>query len=77
MNYCNPRFEALFEDQASTSDLQRRRRDFIEMQRIIRADAPIVPIAFQSDIDVINNRISGFRRNMLMYPGDAENWDAR
>lgn len=77
MNYCNSRFEALFEDQASTSDPQRRRRDFIDMQRIIRADAPLVPIAFQSDIDVINNRISGFRRNMLMYPVDSEKWDAR
>lgn len=77
MNYCNPRFEALFEDQAITPNPQRRRRDFIEMQRIVRADAPIVPITFQSNVDVVNDRVSGFRRNMLMYPIDAEIWDVR
>jgi ABC-type transport system substrate-binding protein len=77
MNYCSPRFDALFEDQAVTSDPTRRRRDFIEMQRIIRDDMPIVAIAFQSSVDAINNRVSGFRRNMLMYPVDAAQWDAR
>jgi peptide/nickel transport system substrate-binding protein len=77
MNYCSPRFDALFEDQAVTNDPRRRRRDFIEMQQIVREDAPIVPIAFESSIDVVNNRVSGFRRNMLMYPVDAETWDAR
>ena len=75
MNYCNPRFEALFEDQAVTRDPTHRRRDFIEMQRIVRNDAPIVSIAFQSNIDAVSNRVSGFRRNMLMYPVNAENWD--
>ena len=48
MNYCNPRFDALFEDQAVTRDAARRGSDFIEMQRIIRRDAPVVPIAFES-----------------------------
>ena len=41
MNYCNPRFDALFEDQAVTADPRRRRRDFIEMQRIVRSDVPV------------------------------------
>jgi peptide/nickel transport system substrate-binding protein len=77
MNYCNPRFDALFEDQAATSDGRRRRRDFIEMQRIVRTDVPIVPVAFESNVDVISDRVSGFRRNMLMYPVGAEAWDAR
>ncbi len=77
MNYCNRRFDALFEDQAVTSDPLRRRRDFIEMQRIVRSDVPVVPIAFESDVDVIRDRVSGFRRNMLMYPVAAENWDVR
>ena len=77
MGYCSSRFDALFEDQAVTGDAQRRRRDFVEMQRIVRSDAPVVPIAFESSVDVIGKRVSGFRRNMLMYPVDAETWDAR
>jgi peptide/nickel transport system substrate-binding protein len=75
MNYCNRRFDALFEDQAVTPDPIRRRSDFIEMQRIIRHDVPVIPIAFESNVDVVSNRVSGFRRNMLMYPVDPERWD--
>ncbi|MBV9720015.1 MAG: peptide ABC transporter substrate-binding protein [Candidatus Eremiobacteraeota bacterium] len=77
MNYCNRRFDALFDDQSVTSDDRRRRRDFIEMQRIVRNDAPVVPVAFESSVDAVSNRVRGFRRNMLMYPVGAENWDVR
>jgi peptide/nickel transport system substrate-binding protein len=77
MNYCDPRFDALFADQAVTRDGSRRRNDFIEMQRIVRRDAPVVPIAFESNVDVVSNRVSGFRRNMLMYPVAPESWDVR
>jgi ABC-type transport system substrate-binding protein len=77
MNYCSRRFDTLFEEQAVTADPRRRRRDFIEMQRIVRADAPIVPVAFESNADVVSDRVTGFRRNMLMYPVDAELWDSR
>ena len=77
MNYCSRRFDKLFEEQAVTADLRRRRRDFIEMQRIVRVDAPLVPVAFESNADVVSDRVTGFRRNMLMYPVDAELWDSR
>lgn len=77
MNYCNPRFDALFEDQATTRDARRRRVDFIEMQRIVREDLPAIPVAFESNVDVVRDRVSGFRRNMLMYPVGAEYWDTR
>jgi peptide/nickel transport system substrate-binding protein len=76
-NYCDPRFEALFEDQASTPSASRRRNDFIEMQRIVRRDAPLVPLAFENDVDAIDDRVTGFARNMLMYPVDPAQWDAR
>jgi peptide/nickel transport system substrate-binding protein len=76
-NYCDPRFEALFEDQSVTASAARRRDDFIEMQRIVRADAPVVPLAFENNVDAIDGRVSGFGRNMLLYPVGAETWDAR
>ncbi|HZV77850.1 MAG TPA: peptide ABC transporter substrate-binding protein [Candidatus Babeliales bacterium] len=77
MNYCSGRFDALFEDQAVTANPARRRDDFVAMQRIVRNDVPVVPVAFLSNVDVVADRVSGFRRNMLMYPVGAESWDAR
>lgn len=77
MNYCSRRFDSLFENQAVTADPGRRRRDFVEMQRIVRTDAPIVAVAFESNADVVSDRVTGFRRNMLMYPVGAELWDSR
>jgi peptide/nickel transport system substrate-binding protein len=77
MNYCSRRFDALFEDQAVTADPRRRRQDFVDMQRIVRADVPVAPIAFASNVDVVSDRVRGFQRNMLMYPVDAETWDVR
>jgi peptide/nickel transport system substrate-binding protein len=76
-NYCSSRFEALFEDQATTLNLRRRRIDTVEMQRVVRQDVPIVPIAFESYIDAASPRVVNFRRNMLAYPVDAAAWDVR
>jgi ABC-type transport system substrate-binding protein len=76
-DYCNARFDALLRDQAVTNDRLRRRRDFVEMQRIVRRDAPIAPLAFQTNVDAISDRVSGFARNMLMYPVNAAAWDVR
>jgi peptide/nickel transport system substrate-binding protein len=77
MNYCNPAFEALFEDQSSTANQARRRSDFIAMQRIVRNDAPLIPLAFENNIDAVDDRVTGFARNMLLYPVNATAWDAR
>lgn len=76
-DYCNPQFERLFDDQATTPSLSRRAMDYVAMQRIVRRDVPIVAVAFETRIDGISTRVSGFRRNMLMYPVDPETWDAR
>ena len=77
MNYCSRGFDAYFEDQATAADPARRLRDFAAMQRIVRDDAPVLPLAFESRVDVVRDRVRGFQRNMLMYPLNAERWDAR
>jgi peptide/nickel transport system substrate-binding protein len=76
-SYCNPALDALFEDQATTPNPSRRRRDFVAMQRIVRDGVPIVPIAFEAAVDAVSDRVTGFRRNMLMYPVDPASWDVR
>lgn len=76
-DYCNPQFEAAFDDQATAPSASRRARDYRVMQQIVRRDVPIVPIAFETRVDGVADRVSGFRRNMLMYPVDPQSWDAR
>ncbi len=77
MNYCNPRFDALFEDQSVTADPARRRGDFIAMQKLIAQDVPAVPLVYEANVDVVRNRVTAFGRNMLMYPVSPEKWDVR
>jgi ABC-type oligopeptide transport system substrate-binding subunit len=77
MNYCDPQFERYFADQATTADPARRRADFIAMQRIIASGIPMIPLTFMNDIDAVNVRVNGFRRNMLEFPVDPASWDAR
>lgn len=75
--YCDRSFEKLFADQQTTRSDARRRRDFIEMQRLVRAALPVIPIYYETYFDGVNARVSGFKRNMLRYPVAPETWDAR
>lgn len=77
MNYCSRRFDALFAEQSVTADPVRRRADFIAMQQLIAQDVPVLPLVYESNFDVVRDRVSGFTRNMLMYPVAPETWDAR
>lgn len=73
--FCNPRFEALFADQQTTTDAARRRRDFIVMQQIVHADEPVIPLYYLSWFDGVDSHVHGFARNMLEYPVAPERWD--
>ena len=77
MNYCSPRFDLLFSDQSVTADANRRRADFAAMQQLIARDVPALPLIYEANFDVVRDRVSGLRRNMLMYPVAPETWDAR
>ena len=74
--FCNPRFEQLFADQQTTSSERRRRADFKAMQELIHDHLPIVPLYYQSFFDGVNARVRDFKRNMLRYPVDPQDWDA-
>lgn len=76
-NYCNRRFDALFADQSIAASPAGRRADFIAMQQLIAQDVPAVPLVYEANFDLVRNRVSGFARNMLMYPVAPEYWDAR
>ncbi|HEY6327676.1 MAG TPA: peptide ABC transporter substrate-binding protein [Candidatus Cybelea sp.] len=75
--FCDPRFEAAFLDQIVTPDERRRERDFIAMQQIVYDRMPVIALDYPRYFDVEGPRVTGFARNMLGYPVNAENWDTR
>jgi peptide/nickel transport system substrate-binding protein len=75
--FCDRGFEAAFEDQAVTSSDRQRGDDFGTMQRVVYERLPAVPLDYLRFFDVVNARVTGFGRNMLGYPVDAETWDAK
>jgi ABC-type transport system substrate-binding protein len=74
--FCDPSFEAAFRDQAVTPDERQRAHDFTAMQQIVYDRMPMIPLDYPRDFDVEGPRVTGFARNMLGYPVNAEVWDA-
>ena len=72
--FCDPRFDARFRDQATTVSAVQRRNDFMEMQRIVHENVPVVPLYYMTWFDGVNTRVHGFARNMLEYPVAPERW---
>ncbi len=74
--YCDPKLDALLQDQAVTGSETRRRLDFEQMQRLVHSALPVIPIYYMSYFDGVQSRVHGFARNMLEYPVAPERWDA-
>lgn len=75
--YCNPRFEALFQDQERTGDSAVRRADFIAIQRMIHDDLPVVPLYYETYFEGLSTHVHGFARNMLRFPVAPEEWSVQ
>ncbi len=75
--FCDRDFEAAFADQAIAPSDARRARDFLEMQKIVYHRLPVIPLDYVTFVDAARPGVTGFARNMLGYPVDAETWDVR
>jgi ABC-type transport system substrate-binding protein len=60
-----------------TTDETRRRRDFDDIARIVHEEAPMIPLHDLIYIEGVDTRVTGYARNMLRFPVNAETWDAR
>jgi hypothetical protein len=47
------------------------------MQQIIYEELPVIPLDYIRYFDGADSRVTGFARNMLGFPVDAEGWDVR
>ncbi len=67
--YSNPEIDRLIDFGRSTTDMERRRDVYRQVQRIIADELPYVSLWYVSNVAVYNNRIQG----MKLYPaGDYE-----
>lgn len=75
--YCSEPLERYFADQLAARNEAQRQRDFDAIARLVAADVPLIPLYDSLYIQGVDTRVSGYARNMLRYPVNAENWDAR
>lgn len=73
--FCDRTFDAAYAAQQLTLDRAARTRAFSVMQRRIRDEAVLVPLAYDQEYIAINPALNGFRPNMLYDYWNAEEWD--
>lgn len=59
--YSNPRVDALLSAAAGESDQQKRRADYVEVQKILAEDLPGIPLWYPNNEVVHSRRINGVR----------------
>jgi ABC-type transport system substrate-binding protein len=75
--YCSKRFEPLFADQLSATNQRQRERDFEAIANLVHDEIPVIPLYDFVNIEGIDRRVTGYRRDMLRFPVHPENWDAQ
>ncbi len=75
--YCSHELDALFEDQARVPIEKQRYADFDGMERLVYRDVPEVPLYNEIYFEGLNDRVTGYAKNMLRFPVSPENWDVR
>ena len=69
--YCNPAYDALYEQSTTEMDPQKRRQLFIQMNDILIKDSAVIPLVHWADTSGIANDIEGYNPT----PWDSETWN--
>jgi len=73
--FCDSAYDAAYAAQQLTLDRRSRMRYFSIMQRRIRDEAVLLPLAYDREYVAINPALRGFHPNMLYDYWNAEQWD--
>jgi ABC-type transport system substrate-binding protein len=73
--FCDTAYDKAFAAQQLTLDRVTRARFFSTLQRRIRDEAVLLPLAYDEENIAINPALHGFRPNMLYDYWNAERWD--
>lgn len=77
MRYCSPRVEALFRRQMTATNERARTAALAAIAAVVRADVPLIPLYADVTIEGVDERVTGYARNMLRYPVHPEDWDTK
>lgn len=69
--YCNPEFDALWQQAAATLDPEDRQDLFIQMNDLLINDAAVMPIVHRADVSGVSSRLSGIN----LTPWDLSTWN--
>ncbi|MBE9156092.1 peptide ABC transporter substrate-binding protein [Nodosilinea sp. LEGE 06152] len=69
--YCNPEFDALWQQAAATLDPEERQDLFIQMNDLLINDAAVLPIVHRADVSGVSNRLTGIN----LTPWDLSTWN--
>jgi peptide/nickel transport system substrate-binding protein len=69
--YCNPAYDALYEQVAKEIDPEKRRQLFIQMNDLLIEDVALIPLVHFADVSVINSSLTG----LDVTPWDVEVWN--
>jgi ABC-type transport system substrate-binding protein len=73
--FCDKAYDAAYTSQQLTLDRAARGRFFSIMQRRIRDEAVLLPLAYDREYIAVNPAVHGFKPNMLYDYWNAEQWD--
>lgn len=69
--YCNPEFDALWQQAATTLDPDERAELFIQMNDLLIDEAAVMPIVHRADASGVSNRLEGIN----LTPWDLSTWN--
>jgi peptide/nickel transport system substrate-binding protein len=69
--YCNPAYDALYEQVAKEIDPEKQRQLFIQMNDFLIEDVALIPLVHFADVSVINSSLTG----LDVTPWDVEVWN--
>ncbi|WP_343713780.1 peptide ABC transporter substrate-binding protein [Inquilinus sp.] len=65
--YCNPKFDELMDKAARESDLTKRAQILQDAEKVMIADAPIIPFAFYASKHMVSSHVKGWEDNVQDY----------
>jgi peptide/nickel transport system substrate-binding protein len=69
--YCNPTYDALWQQSVVELDLDKRQALFIQMNDLLVEDVAVMPIVHRADIDAVSNALTG----VDLTPWDLHTWN--
>ena len=73
-SYCNPKIDEMFAQTQKTFDMTKRAEIFREMENILMADAPMIPLMNMSYFILVNPRVKNYSAHILVPPGNPWVW---